>query len=263
MRRNFNYTGRRRIERSDVEIRRRDALHEDPEIEVQLHLAEYDFASSARVYIEAYASVGTTAWQRFDVAKPFDSTATQVFTLTGFADVPRVTFTIRAVEPSSNRLLGLAEAIPWTNLIDDVADVEGLLPVQSQDIGELVWDLQFDKLERPVLLVSDRLWRHRSKLFASQHFKSMVLPEVLRKVLSEALDESSGFDVDAPDDHWFGDWIAWMRVNRELLPHAEALTTLRSDDKQSWVADVVRDFAGGRRCQFARRLERHFEEEAN
>lgn len=265
MRRNFNYTGRQRIERSDVAIRRWSAPHADPEIEVQLRLAKYGFASSARVYLEAYASVGTTAWQRFDVTNPFDSTATQVFTLRGFTDVPRVTFTVRAVEPSSNRLLGLADAISWTNLVDDVANVEGLLPVQSEDIGELVWELQFDKLERPVLLVSDRLWRHRGEMFASQYFKSMVLPEVLRQVLIAALDESSGFDIDTPDDHWFGGWIEWMRDNKELLPRAEALNASLDpsdpDARASWIDDVVQDFARSRRCRFATRLARQFDPE--
>lgn len=261
MRRNYNFTGRRRIERSDVAIRRRDTQAKDPEIEVQLHLTEYGFMSSAQVYVEAYASVRTTAWQRFYIANPFDSTATQVFTLEGFANVPRVTFNVRAVEPETNRLLGLAEAIPWTNLVDDVADVEGLLPVQSQDIGELAWELGFDLLDKPVLLISDRLWRHRSALTASQHFRSLVLPEVLRKVLSAALEEGSGFDVETPEGHWFGDWLAWMRDIRELRHHAESLGTWDADTKESMIDDIVRDFARSRMCQFATKLDKQLDEE--
>lgn len=263
MRRSYNFTGRQRIERSHVAIRRRNAPDDDPEIEVQLNLAEFDFSSTARVYLEAYASVRTTAWLRCDISNPFDSTATQVITLLGFANVPSVMFNVRVVEPRSNRLLGLAEAIPWTNLVDDVADADGLLPVQSQDIGELAWGMDFDPLGKPVLLISDRLWRHRSELFASQLFRSLVLPEVLRKVLIRALSDRSEIDADIPDGHWFGDWVAWMRENSELLSHAQALETLESGDEQSWIDDVVREFARSRRCMFASQLDRYLDGESN
>lgn len=265
--RNLNFTGRLRIERSDVAIRRRDALDEDPEIEVQLHLSEYGFASTARVYLEAHASVGTsnTAWGRFDIDSPFDSMATQIITLEGFADVPSVTFNVRAVAPETNRLLGLAEGVPWTNLVDDVADVEGLLPVERQDIGELAWKLDFDLLGNPVLLISSRLWRYRGELLTSQHFRSMVLPEVLRDVLSAALDQDSGFDANAPEDHWFGDWVAWMREIRELRPHVRVLHAVfdasESDAKALMIDEVVSDFARSSKCRFATRLERCLDEE--
>ena len=61
--RKFNYTGRKKIRRSDVRI---DLLRDDDNrryFNISLHLADLELPETARVYVEAYHRSG---YQRYD-----------------------------------------------------------------------------------------------------------------------------------------------------------------------------------------------------
>ena len=257
MQRTFNYTDRVRINRQDIRIVRIDGDSVRPEVDISLNLSKYEFDPSPRVYVEAYASVLSTAWIRVDIEDWSRPGSHQRIVLEGFEEVPSVLFNLRAVDPNSGRLLGFAESVPWTAVEDAIADADGILPVERGVIGELAWDVRLNTIGQPVLLLSAKIWPHRAVLLRSDYFRALVLPEVLKRIFEMALDPEGDFDATEPEGHWFAEWIEWLKDNRELSRYVDSLEKVDSDDRSEtdeWISDVVGAFAAKRRNRFASTL---------
>ena len=120
MKRTFNYTGRQRIDRSDVAI----ILSQNDGVwvyDATLSLAKYKFSRNAEIWVEAYRQNLWMQWPWGTILVPRSPADRK---LTEFEDPDGVLFRIRVVQPHGpehHKLLGEADGIPFVKAgeVDD------------------------------------------------------------------------------------------------------------------------------------------------
>jgi hypothetical protein len=247
----LNWTNRRRIERSDVEIAVTRGT-DGAAFNARLDLASYGLPTDCRVVVEAYRQ---TTWRRFEFGtvgfiRPLTSTQ-----LADFGDVDGVQFRVKVLSGDGRedgRIWAEADRIPITDSEERETGRRSLLNTRSEDLEEVVWRLDFDESRGgPMLVVNSRLGDWRAAVRSPQ-FRSLVYPELLRRVLERALDEFEN-----EESGWSVDWIKFAArlpgVSEQ--PDSEA----KEDDKTEWAADAVRAFC--RQQRFAEKFGTMLKEE--
>ena len=257
MPRPFNYTGRELIGRRDVLVRldQRDNL--PVQVEVSVDLSKYRFARlpNADVILEAY--VGATGErQRFTLQDPWVKMAAERFTLGEIREPEQLQFNLKVVENDGDgRLLGACRRIRWVGFEDFIENSEGLLAVEPQDIGQLLWKIEFPVEGKPVLLWSKQFWDRRNELAQHPIFRSSALPEMFRLVLTKALDDKAWTNEEDTDGTWFDDWTSWMESQRDFRGLMDRFEDLDDHEtKERWIDDAVEQFAGSMRLRLSSRL---------
>jgi len=183
MLRTLNFTGRKRIRREDVDIRLRNQGNTALAFDANLRLESYDLPPEACVFIEAQRQ---TTWMRYDCGTVSAPQAPQDTTLRQFETPDGIHFRVKVTSAQSGGML-LAEAdnIPLLTPEQDREDRLPLLPLVPKDLGHEVWQVDFSG-ERPVLAVNKAVedWH---ALAADPFFVALVLPHVLRQVLTRIL----------------------------------------------------------------------------
>ena len=230
--RRFNYTNRRRIERSDVHIRLRER-EGIREFEAAFQLDRYDLDPDARLFVEAYHR---STYQRFDFGTVGDIHPPHDRCLDRIAST-RPLFRVKAVvqDGALARIVAVAERlVPLDAELDD-QEGEPLLPVEFRDLGHHIWELELDG-DWPTLILNQSIEGIREAARSSAAFLTLVYPEICRRVLEHALAENA-FDPDSGEDDW---GTLWLRFGRELAGTPE-------DDgeaeRKDWVARAVEEFA--------------------
>jgi len=152
MKKTFNYTGRRKIERRDVAV----VLREDRGawvFEADLRLAEYRFPRNAEVWVEAHRQ---NLWMQFPwgtvsaIRPPLNRCLTEF-------DVPDgILFRVRVVQPPGqehHKLLGEADGIPFVKVGESTAERRPLLEPVPDALDQLLWKLDIES-DPPRLLVN-------------------------------------------------------------------------------------------------------------
>lgn len=242
MARRLNFTGRRKINRSDVNIR----LCNDENglrFDADLKLGEYDLAPDATVHVEAYRSV-STQWKRFDFGRVGAPRIPENRSLAEFAYPEGILFRVKVA--SSGDALGrlLAEADKVRPLLPDETNqaVEPIIEPVPADLGETPWQIDLDG-DRPQLKINDRIpdWKG---VVRQPVFRSLVAPEVMRIILREVL----VIDRDVGDEDDDGNWrMRWLRFAENLPgvgespgPAAEDETSTTEQDE--WIEEAVNAF---------------------
>lgn len=226
--RRFNYTGRQKIARSDVQIRL-EAADPSGAFGAWYKLTDYELPDTAEVVIEAH--VGWTVMRFYfgTVGVRKDPISTQ---LSEF-DVPDgVRFRLKVLGTGDHTGLILAEA---DNLVP--SDIEkdherSFVLVRPADLGPVVWRLSFDD-SQPVVEVNDKVGDWRGFLRRAG-IRSLILPEIVRQVFREALSNEG----DA------GDQQAWQAQARKLAGKLSTSPLPRTEDEEEeWLDNIVRNFA--------------------
>jgi len=203
--------------------------------DAQLNLEDYELASDAQVFVEAYRQ---TTWMRFAfgtvgalrVPEPLDRR------LTEFDSGEGVLFRVKVTQAMDEHiLLAGADRIPLQEKGAD-SDKESLLPVVPEDLGEELWRLDFDP--EPKLLINKFATADWNQLALSHLFQGLVYPAALRSVLTIALDNNHRDTED--DEDWRSKWLRFAT----LLPGIPV--ELPKDDEGAetlWVEDAVRAFS--------------------
>ena len=240
--RRLNQTGRRQIARADVGVRLRSTEGSEPPIfDLTLNLADYDFPLDARVRVEAWRSNAVQRWDYGTVGVISEPPEEE----RRIRDVPQpVQFRVLVVAgDGSGRLLGHLPSIR------PVLPQKSLLPVQEvgeDQLGEEVWRVDFgDGDDSPVLLLNSSVTGISEIVRTDKAFRSLVMPAVLRSVLTHAVIDQRA---DSEDDE-ISSWNGWFRLAEGLHPDAEipALAHEAEDSEVSeareWIEAVVRAFA--------------------
>lgn len=240
--RRLNFTERRRIRLSDVTITLiRPKPADPPLISASINLAGYSLPSEALVLVEAYRH---TAWQRFDFGTVGHLHAPADRVLRDIGAAEGVRFRVKVVEPCSNgataaRILAQADSIRP----NQSGPRPSLLPLETDpSLRDEVWRLDIDENDGPLVRISSYLVRDRHAFARSGAFMSLALPDILRKVLSWALDDGL-----PDDDDWDTPRGRWVRFGCGLLGQAEPPRELDDQDggadaRDKWVDQVVQGF---------------------
>lgn len=228
--RRLNYTGRQKIHRSDIDV----ALLTEGDsfmFDAAYRLDSYGFPLSAPVVVEATVGWAIMRFAFGTVGEPVIPASTA---LTDFWSAEGLRFRLKVLgdEKSAGRVLGIADNLAPTELTQPAA-AKSFIAVRPTDLGPIVWQVSFDG-GQPILHLNERLADWRS-FIRRPPVRAMLIPEVLRQVLKEAVTNPS-------DEEDTGSWqtqvLALLNV-RDQLPSEED----GEDEIDSWVDDLVSEFA--------------------
>ncbi|MGB3461852.1 MAG: hypothetical protein WBA33_07805 [Rhodanobacter lindaniclasticus] len=235
MSRRFNYTGRKKLLRSDVRIRvqegrsgRAQTFTADVKVPSELKLDP-----QARVYVEAY--VGASS-MRFDFGTVAAVTPPDDCALTDIDEGTPVLFRVRVVDETEHvgRVLAAANGIRPEGE-DDGKHRKSLLPLRSCDLGEEIWQLKFDPDAGFELAINSRVPNIMEKLKSDSVLMGVIYPEVVRQIARCIWEEDSNVPEDAD---WLDDWKMWLE---ELL--GRAISEEETPEIDELADDMARSFA--------------------
>ena len=237
MKRTFNYTGRKKVERRDTTITLREergALVFDAD----LRLAAYNFPRNAEIWLEAHRQ---NLWMQFawgtisNLHPPADRK------LTEFDVADGILFRVRIVQPlgqEHHKLLGEADGISFVKVGEATDQRQPLLVPVPEALDQLLWKLDTES-EPPRLLVNKEAKPSWKELARSPHFIALVYPEVLRRLLTRALIDQKWTE----EDDEGGSASDWLRFTKNLgVPWPPPLPDMTADCEQ-WIDEAVAAFS--------------------
>jgi len=151
-----------------------------------------------------------------------------------------VFFSLKVIDRTERfgRILGIAENIrPLKGGSKTAAGRRGILPVETKDLGDELWQLEF-RTEDVFLIVNERLPDLADRVRFDASVYSLIYPSVIREILARALDEI--VDDDDETERWP---TLWLRFARRLHPeHANPPGPEDDEERQEWISEVVTSF---------------------
>ena len=233
--RKFNFTGRKKIKRSDVRI---DLLrNEDGKrfFNVHLHLDEIALPTSAHVYLEAYHRSG---YQRYDFGTVGGRKIPTNRSLSNFSESAMPLFRVKVVDKSTShgRILASVDKVRAENIDDLPAVSQSLLYVEYDDLGNKIWQLDLDG-DWPILKLNQHVEEISLVASSDNRFLSLVYPEVLRQILKRIIIEDEHTDPECDDD-----WPSlWLQLACKL-PGISMPPQMSKPEQNLWIEIAVESF---------------------
>jgi hypothetical protein len=237
MKRTFNYTGRKKIDRKDVSItvrEERGTLFFDAE----LRLAAYHFPRNAEVWLEAHRQ---NLWMQFPWGTVSALRVPPDRRLTEFDVADGILFRVRVVQPAGpehHKLLGEADGISFIKIGEQTNKRKPLLIPVPDALDQLLWKLDMDD-DPPRLLVNEAAKPSWKEVARSPHFIALVYPEVLRRLLTHALLQEKWTE-DGDEGGWVSDWMQFARNLGVRWPPPPPDS---DQDRQEWIEEACAAFA--------------------
>ena len=233
--RKFNYTGRKKIRRSDVRI---DLLRDDEDrryFNIHLRLEDLELPQTAQVYVEAYHRSG---YQRYTFGTVGELRIPADRTLGSISAAVTPLFRVKVVDKTGThgRILAAVDKIRPASKDNQPADSRSLLFVEYEDLGNTVWQLDLDG-DWPVLKLNRTVDEISLIASSDNRFLSLVYPEVLRQILTRILIEDEHTDPDCDDD-----WPSlWLKLAATLPGMSVPFQTSRAG-RRAWIENAVEAF---------------------
>ena len=191
MLRRFNYTQRETIKKGDAEIELRVVEDNQPMFNIELKLDSYKFRvehPDARVRLEAWRSNISERWDLGIVSNltipPEHERRMREAPISSQFKV------IVVAGDDSGRLLGASQPIR------PKLPRGSMLPVRFDDLKDEVWRVDFGDGDQPELLVNSQIEMINEIVRSDAQFRALVMPQVLRAVLTQIV----LFESVEPDD---------------------------------------------------------------
>ncbi len=236
--RRINHTGRKRIDKSRVEIFIEDESG-DQRFRANVNFDGLDLPPDAPVYIEAYQRY---ALQRFDCGTVGNFTLPPNTALDKLdSDLP-IQFRVKVVDTtgSRGRLIAAARGIRASNEQPDGEGRERLLPVVSRDLGEVPWQVNFSYDSMPELALNNRIPACIDRICQDPIFQALVLPAAVRSILSWIYWREPNNDGEGENgENWVTRWLDFAKsISGEDPPKLQD-----PSDVEKWIEDVVSKFS--------------------
>ena len=233
--RKFNFTGRKKIKRSDVRI---DLLrNEDGKrfFNVHLHLDDINLPTNAHVYLEAYHRSG---YQRYGFGTVGGRKIPANRSLSNFSESAMPLFRVKVVDKANShgRILASVDKVRAENIDDMPADSQSLLYVEYDDLGNKIWQLDLDG-DWPILKLNQHVEEISLVASSDNRFLSLVYPEVLRQILKRIIIEDEHTDPECDDD-WPSLWLQLACT----LPGIPMPPQMSKPEQNLWIEKAVESF---------------------
>ena len=236
MKRQFNYTNRKRIPREKVEIVLRDQGREPPAFDAKIDLSDLGLPDWAKVFIEAYYR---NSYMRFDFGTVANICCKDNRTLHDIDNRELIYFRVKVVDLSGEHGKLLAEA---DRISASPANGGGtricILEVKFEDLGNQAWSLDLPDGATPTLVVNRKMGS-REYVRSDTTFFALVYPAVVREILTRIVLIEDGHEPDVDSEDWKDRWLYFIRT----LPGVDPLP--EGDDelaKVDWIESAVRAF---------------------
>ena len=255
--RRLNYTGRKRIPRSRVTVRLVPEAAGGWRFLADFDLEGQGFPPDASVYVEAY---NASSYMRFAFGTVGVKAEPAYTRLREITRNPLPRFRLKVVDARTRHglLLGVADKLVPLQPEETLAHRQSLLPVEFRDLGDRIWRL--DVSDWPVLELNERIADLGEIARSADSFLALVYPEVVRRILHEALIGQEQDDPDFDDDDWTSLWIRYVCALPGMEPPPERSIEAGDEEMRvrrgDWIEGAVQAF-----CR-ARDSRRRFEQSA-
>lgn len=230
----LNFTGRRRIPRDRIEI---EVDGQSRVFNAAVNLDGLEFVERAKVILEATCA-GSTLVPRYDFGEVGSVRKLENEALNGLGG-ERVNFTVKVVDQTIGRILGIAENIQKPICGDETSEIgrKGILPIEQVDLGRELWKLEFGE-QNVTLLVNKHVPGLADRARGDPLLYAMIYPEIVRRVLERAIYVEHAEIED--NDRWP---VLWLRFGRDLHPtHDEPPADDDQDACDDWIDEIVQTF---------------------
>ena len=233
--RKFNYTGRKKINKSNILI----TLSENgrfKKFDAEVNLDYLNLPGNASVYVEPYYHFSFMRFHCGTVEK-FATPNETLITEIPFSDI--IYFRIKVVDEAEKQgqLLAFADKIKPVSPDDGDKNRKSLLPVEyNKPLRHQAFRLIFND-PSPVLEISNQI-NNPKELLKSKEFVSLVFPSIVREIAFNIINSFSNY-IDF-EDHWTRDWYQYFtkHLNADEIPEEEQ----GDDEITEWVNSVVDKF---------------------
>lgn len=232
MLRTINYTGRRRLERKEVQVRLKEFDSGPPEFDVDFSLDTTRLPDDAKIYVEASYintlqrfSYGTVA----EIKRPEPRKLNQL-DLSGL-----IQFRVLIVDESAHLAQIVAQADNLRALGDDAEEQKSSLVVlKSRPLGQQTWRVEVPSEGKPELYLNSRIPFVIDRVKTVPLFQALILPAALREVLMFYLWDDE-FEDGSVAQQWlkFGEYLAYEKPG----------TDADASDLVAWVNEVSARFS--------------------
>jgi hypothetical protein len=237
--RRFNYTDRKKISREHIHLHWLESDKEPLRFKLALDLESYSIAPDAQVFVEAY--VGSSV-MRFDFGIVSNIITPTDIGLKDFGPGLKPLFRIRVVSATADK-----RVVAWANSISPLDPKEvstgerSILPVETVDLGPLVWNLRIDSNQFRLQLNSAITQpRDITTMAREPDFIALVYPSIIRQILEHLLLGSEKDSVDAEHD-WLKFAVQLTEIPAPTLDE-EADDDLFAEEVDEWIEQVILKF---------------------
>jgi hypothetical protein len=208
--RKFNYTGRKKIPRSNLKVYFDDISKLPYTFNAELNLESLRLPGNAEVWVEAY---DTSSYMRFSFGNvgSIRIPPSEKRRLTDIHSTDAVRFRIKVIDNTGKhgRILALANGIATTGTQPQTSHKIPLLPVIYKDLEQEIWRLEYTS-EGPFLVINNQLIDYgiREHVRTDNSFISLVYPSVIREILLRIFLSDEVFDTEGDD--WQNDWLKFI-----------------------------------------------------
>ena len=212
-----------------------DRASTPPAFDVLLDLSDYAFPSDAEVVVEAAADWTVMRFQFGTIGEPPEAMHGALSELESPEGV-RFAVKVLGTGEAAGLILGEASGIVPSDQ-ETERTARSFVDVRPESLDHVAWKLIFDETH-PILVVNTLVGDWKG-FVRTPEFRSLVVPEVFRRMLEEAASEDSDFDGDAPPRTWEAQCLqlAAQYSHQQLPPPADP------DRQQEWIDDAVAAFA--------------------
>jgi hypothetical protein len=185
---------------------------------------------------------------RFDFGSAANPVAPGDTSLTDIDAGAPVLFDVKIVDETGEvgKILASARHLHPIDTSSGDNNRSSILPVETRDLGELVWELEMESGARPRLVLNSRISNVVLRLKTDPLLQGAVLPQAIAQILSQVLDpQGDGAD----EEEWVSDWKTWFADTTGLEAEEQEDEELR----RPMVAAACKAFASQQR--FATRTE--------
>ena len=233
--RKFNYTGRRKIKRTNVRV---DILRDADKrrfFNISMQLADMELPETAHVYVEAYHR---TAYERFDFGTVVERKIPTDRRLSRFSDTAIPLFRVKVVDRTGThgRILASVDRIRPESVDELPTDSQSLLFVEYDDLGNTVWQMDLEG-DWPILKLNRNVDGISLIASSDDRFLPLVYPEAFRQILTRVVIADQHTDPDCDDD-WPSLWLKLACT----LPGMSPPPQTGKADQQAWIDKAVEAF---------------------
>lgn len=199
MQRTFNYTNRKRIERSHVRFDI-ESGGQTPEFKALFHLPEQDLPADASVFVEAYCKETRQRFEFGNVSRIVPPGSTKLDELDLSAPVQ---FRVLVVDETGKHGKIVASGQGFKPAGEEENDNRSsLLPVFARPMDDVVWKVEINTGGKPELSINNRIPDGIDKVKSDPLFQAMILPAAMREVLMRYLWDAENYDGDDNFERW-------------------------------------------------------------
>ncbi len=241
--RRFNYTNRSRIAHSYCMITLYDKTPQPSVFDLKINPIAFEgIQPDSNIILEAYRG---PLIMRFECGKINEFQPRSNMHLNNFDPSEPVLFRLKILDSSDPHKLirAWADGIRPVSIDRQGNPHKGILPVKSMNLGDEIWQLNWDEPTRPVLCVNMKVSDAKEMTSIVKYdsdFACLVFPDMLRTILEQFL-LYNDCDIDTLDDN---EWIIFgKKISGEELPKLEEDTDDERQNRSNWIENVVTLFS--------------------